>query len=212
MQQTRLTLLAKLRDSGSDRAWEDFYRLYASVITAYGRKLGLDHNAAQDVLQETMVTLMRVLPRFTYDAERGKFRNFLLTIVHRKTLSAHRRSSRRAERSLDAPSGSDDDGPSLLDGMMDDRVMHPSEVMERNWQASLFDEAVQSVLGDPTLDPKTAAVFKAYFVETQPADAVAKAFGIAKNNVYQIRNRLLNKVKAEVKRLENDIHESVCRA
>jgi DNA-directed RNA polymerase specialized sigma24 family protein len=39
----------------------------------YARKLGLDETQAQDVLQETMVALMRILPEFAYDRNKGSF-------------------------------------------------------------------------------------------------------------------------------------------
>jgi DNA-directed RNA polymerase specialized sigma24 family protein len=40
-------------------------------VLGYARKLGLDDVSSQDVLQETMVALMRVLPGFQYDPRRG---------------------------------------------------------------------------------------------------------------------------------------------
>jgi RNA polymerase sigma-70 factor (ECF subfamily) len=187
-----------MRDASNGSAWEKFYHLYGGPITAYAGKLGLDDASAQDVLQETMVALMRILPRFEYNPERGKFRNFLLTIVHRKTLSARGRRIRRGEVSLDAPAGDEDEGRSLLDDLADNRTVHPSAAIQHDWQEALLQDATKRVLADPTVEPKTAAVFAAYVVEDRPAAEVAARFHITENNVYQIRNRLLSKIKAEV--------------
>jgi DNA-directed RNA polymerase specialized sigma24 family protein len=42
-----------------NRDWELFYNQYRDVIFCFSRRQGLDESAACDVLQETMVLLMR---------------------------------------------------------------------------------------------------------------------------------------------------------
>src|SRR2546427_8090013 len=88
---THKSLLARLKDSPRECDWELFYHQYWAVILSFAQKRGLDEHAAQDVLQETMLVLMRRLPDFNYDTARGKFRNWLLTIVVNKTREALRR-------------------------------------------------------------------------------------------------------------------------
>jgi len=104
MDTTRVTLLHKV-GSSDELAWEQFYAIYWAPIIGYARKLGLQEAEAHDVLQETMVALMKILPDFEYDRKRGKFRNFLLTIVHRKCLGVHRKAKRKAEVAIDEPVG-----------------------------------------------------------------------------------------------------------
>jgi len=52
-------LLARVRSTEAHEAWQAFYEQYWNAILRYSRKLGLDERHSEDVLQESMVTLMR---------------------------------------------------------------------------------------------------------------------------------------------------------
>lgn len=185
---TNETLLDRLKVENAHDAWEEFYRGYATAIMRYAMRLGLDHARAEDVLQETMVVLMRLLPRFVYDRRRGKFRNFLLTITHRQTLGVLRRTKRHGEVPLhDAPehAAADTPAPDL-------------------WEDALLTQAVENLRRDPALDPRTFAVFEAYALRCRPVAEVAAEFGLTGNAVYLVKNRLLRQLRAEVARLRRD--------
>lgn len=200
MEQTRSSLLERLKTSPAEADWETLYRTYCGVILGYARKVGLGEHAAEDVLQETMVTLMRLLPAFQYDPKRGKFRNFVFTITHRAAQVTLRRARRHHTISLDE--AGDEDQPPLGDTLPDERTEAPSDGLEVNWRLSLQEEALRRLLSDPTVKGQTLGVFQAYVFERQPAEAVAARFGISKNNVFQIKNRL-------IKRLQEEIHKMI---
>lgn len=198
MQATRTSLLERVR-SEDGRAWEEFYSVYWEPILRYSRKLGLRDADAGDVLQETMVALMSILPRFEYDRRKGKFRNFLLTIVHRKCLAAHRRAKRRGEVPLEAPASEDGLAP------LDKLEAVPEDLPDENaWREALMVEAVKRLTRDPRMKPETLAAFRAYVIEGRPAPEVAREFGIKENALYQVRNRLIKKLQDEVELLERE--------
>lgn len=181
------TLLDRLRAENAHEAWEEFFRGYATAIRRYAIRLGLDHTRADDVLQETMVVLMRVLPRFVYDRKRGKFRNFLLTITHRQTLAAMRRARRRREVSLPAAG-----------------IEVAADPVPALWQEALFEQALRNLRTNPAIAPGTLAVFEAYAVEGRPAEEVAREFRLTENAVYLARNRLLRWLRQEVEQLRRN--------
>ena len=191
---TRETLLSRLRVENAHEAWKEFYHLYWGAILRYARKLGLNEHQAEEVLQETMVALMRVLPEFAYDRGKGKFRNFLLTIVHRKSLATLRRVARSADISWDEAEGAHSVDP-----------FHNGDAPEaealRRWQETLTEEAICRVREDARLEGHTFAVFEAYVIQRRPVADVARQFGLKENAIYQIRNRLLRRVQAEIARL-----------
>lgn len=199
MDATRATLLAKMRAPSAHRSWEEFYALYAGVILAYAHKLGLSDTAARDVLQDTMVTLMRILPEFEYRPDRGKFRNFLLTIVHRKALAEMRRAARSKNVSLDAPEG--EDSRRGLEAVADPKTARPDAEAEKAWAQSLLEEALRRVAEDPSIDARTADVFRLYVLEGRPAAEVAARFSLKENAVYQVKNRLTRRLAREVRLL-----------
>lgn len=193
MDKTRASLLYRVGLSDNP-AWEEFYSIYWAPIIRYARKLGLQESEAHDVLQETMVALMSILPKFQYDRKKGKFRNFLLTIVHRKCLGVHRKTKRKAEVGIDTPVG--EGGLAPIDRLVGQAV--DSEPDESAWQEALMLEAMKRLEADPRIKPESLSAFRAYVVEGQSAAAVAKAFGIKENALYQIRNRLIKKLQDEV--------------
>ncbi|MBI3987780.1 MAG: sigma-70 family RNA polymerase sigma factor [Lentisphaerae bacterium] len=203
MQTTRQSLLERMRDASATRAWEEFYELYWGVIVRYAQKQGLNEASAHEVLQETMVTLIRVLPAFRYDRRRGQFRNFLLTIVHRRALSELRRIRRRHEVSLDTPAGEDEEP--LIERLAEERVPAPSDIMEARWRESLREEALRRVRDDPRVQGRTFEVFRAYAIDGLPAEEVAARFGVKENAVYQIKDRVLKRLRQEVELLRREL-------
>ena len=203
MQPTRQSLLERLRDPSAERAWEDFYEMYWGVIVRYSQKQGLDEASAYDVLQETMVVLMRKLPEFEYNPSKGKFRNFLLTVVHRKGLSAMRRKARRPEVSIDSVRDADDSP--MVERLEDDNVVLPHEIMESQWRESMQEEALRRVRDDPRVKERTFEVFRSYVIDGEPAPLVAQQFEIKENAVYQVKDRMIKRLEQEISKLVGEI-------
>lgn len=187
------TLLGRLRVENAHDAWKEFYHLYWASILSYARRLGLNSNEAEEVLQETMVTLMRILPQFAYDPEKGSFRNFLLTIVHRKSLAIIRRKQRNRLVSLD----SDGKAGSLALAASND----PDAVSLTLWRESLVEEALRRLREESRINAATYAIFHCYVLEKQPVEEIVRTFGVSVNAVHQIRNRLIRKLQLEVAKL-----------
>src|SRR5262245_20345719 len=73
--------------------WEEFDSIYRPVIRAWCAKHGLQPADADDLTQQVFAKLCQVLP--TYDKERGDFRGWLWTIVHRQICDFFEKRSRR---------------------------------------------------------------------------------------------------------------------
>lgn len=67
-----------LRDSAS---WSQFVRLYMPLIYEYLRRRGLQDADAADVAQNVLRSVAGAMPGFAYDASRGTFRGWLLTVT-----------------------------------------------------------------------------------------------------------------------------------
>lgn len=190
---TNETLLERVKSMDAHSAWQEFYKAYWSAILRYARKLGLNQHQAEEVLQETMVTLMRQLPGFTYDRRKGKFRNFLLTIVHRKSLAALRRTKRESESRVPWEENAAGD-VQVLNGTNDPAA----NAAATRWRESILEAVLGELAADARLGCETMAVFRAYVVQGKPAGEVAAAFGLKENAVYQIKNRLARRVQERV--------------
>src|SRR5690349_14150745 len=85
---------------GHTRTWNDFWqRLYDGwndVIVAFCLRQGLNHQSAQNVLQETMITLLRSQHGQTagYDSRQGSFESWFWGVVRNRVKAERRRHSK----------------------------------------------------------------------------------------------------------------------
>ncbi len=70
MCETRLSLLARVRNLGDGRSWDEFHAIYRPLIFGYLRSMGLNEDDAQELTQEVFCRLMRILPTFELDRRR----------------------------------------------------------------------------------------------------------------------------------------------
>ena len=84
------SLLRRLSEDGDEASWRRFHETYGRLLHAVARRAGLTDAEAQDVAQETIIDMSRQMPGFRYDRARGRFKNWLLTIVRRR-ISNHAR-------------------------------------------------------------------------------------------------------------------------
>src|ERR1044071_4737878 len=79
--ETRATLLSKLKRWDDHSSWSAFFDLYWKLIYSTALKAGLNAHEAQDVVQDTIISVSRAMPTFRYDRKRGSFRSWLLQLT-----------------------------------------------------------------------------------------------------------------------------------
>ena len=75
---TRATLIEKLKNWQDQASWQEFFDIYWRLIYCVGRKAGLTEVEAQDVVQETLMSVAKHIPTFKYDPGLGSFKAWLL--------------------------------------------------------------------------------------------------------------------------------------
>ena len=110
---TRPSLLIRLRDGGDADAWRTFVTIYAPLVQRFGRRHGLQEADAADLTQDVLGEVCRVMRRFEYRPERGRFRDWLLVITRRQFVRFQKRRARSPEKLA---------GESGLAGVEDDRL------------------------------------------------------------------------------------------
>jgi RNA polymerase sigma-70 factor (ECF subfamily) len=61
---TRQSLLSRLKDWEDKASWRDFFNTYWKLIYSVGIKAGLTEEEAQDLVQETMISVAKQMPSF----------------------------------------------------------------------------------------------------------------------------------------------------
>ncbi|HEY5910625.1 MAG TPA: sigma factor, partial [Verrucomicrobiae bacterium] len=76
---TRASLLQRLKDLGDESSWNEFYEIYHDLIFSVARRAGLSESDAGEVVQDTLISVARKMPGFTYDPAKDSFKGWLLT-------------------------------------------------------------------------------------------------------------------------------------
>src|SRR4051812_23453639 len=75
---TRHSLVRRLKDWEDQASWQDFFNTYWKLIYGMAIKAGLTEAEAQDVVQETVVTVAKNIKGFEAGESRGSFKAWLL--------------------------------------------------------------------------------------------------------------------------------------
>src|ERR1043165_772124 len=76
--QTPPSLLQRLREHPEDaEAWQRFDSLYRPLLQTWLRRYSIRPQDADDLVQQVLEVVVREMPHFHYDAQKGKFRSWL---------------------------------------------------------------------------------------------------------------------------------------
>src|SRR5205809_4936804 len=81
---TRRSLLTRLKDWDDQESWKDFFDTYWKLVYGVAIKSGLNDAEAQDVVQETVLSVAKKMHAFKYDPAVGTFKSWLLLITRRR--------------------------------------------------------------------------------------------------------------------------------
>jgi RNA polymerase sigma-70 factor (ECF subfamily) len=190
-------LLVRIRDLEDQEAWKEFVQIYTPLIYGHCQKLGLQEADAANVAQEVMSVAAQAMPRFQYDAQRGKFRGWLLqTTRHRlyKFFARQRRAPQSAsettlERFVDQEPGPDDQAR-----------------WEEDYRQRLFDWAAEKAR--PEFQPATWDAFRLTAIESVSVKDVAGQLGISVGAVYIARSRVIARLRELIESADDTLEPS----
>src|ERR1044071_8154758 len=78
---TRTTLIHRLKNWQDQSSWQDFFDTYWKLLFDVALKSGLSEVEAQDVVQETMISVAKHMPKFKYDPAIGTLKAWLLNMT-----------------------------------------------------------------------------------------------------------------------------------
>jgi RNA polymerase sigma-70 factor (ECF subfamily) len=197
---TRATLIQRLKNWQDQASWQDFFETYWKLIYGLARKLGLSEDDAQDVVQETLISVAQAMPSFKYDPKLGSFKSWLRQVI-RWRIADHLRKRVPGAVSIQAETETEDS--SVLKELPDNTGVSMEQFYEQEWQKNLLDAAIANV--KRKLDPKRYQVFDFYVNRGWPPEKVANSFNISVDQVYLAKHRITEMIKTEAKRLEDEM-------
>lgn len=195
---TRTTLLERLKDWRDNPSWQEFFDTYWKLIYGFAIRSGLNEAEAQDVVQETLLSVAKHIPTFKYDRNIGSFKHWLLNMTRwrisdqvrkRKNLVAEADQEQRTETQT-----------GRVNKVPDPASMDLDALWETEWEKNLLEAAVTKVKRQ--LDPEKYQIFDLLVNKEWPPQKVADTFGMSVNQVYISKHRITELIKEEVERLK----------
>lgn len=145
----------------------------------YSRSRYLGAADADDVAQDVLKILVIRLKTFDYDPAKGRFSNWLLTIVNNQIKRQQRkRSTKRANTSFLEARADPDDTKAI-------------------WESIFIKEHIKRCLklARPDFAQKTFEAFERSFLREEPVASVCAALNVNPNQVHLARFRVLKRLK-----------------
>jgi RNA polymerase sigma factor (sigma-70 family) len=207
---TRASLLGRLKDWGDQKSWQDFFDTYWRLIYSVATKAGLSDAEAQDVVQETLVTVAKKVGQFKSDPAIGSFKGWLLLITRRRIADqfekrgklpapaqASRADGTHRPLSIDA---NDSTRTSTVERVPDPATFDLDACWEEQWQQNQLRAATEKVKGQ--VSPKQFQMFELYVLREWPVQKVAATLDVNAAQVYLAKHRVSRLLQKEIRKLE----------
>lgn len=196
--QTHLSLLERLGDTDLRHlAWSEFLDRYIEMIMTWCRYWGLQEADAEEVLQETMLSVYRGFKGFKRQGP-GSFRAWLKTVARNNWICMAESRKR-----------------SLGKGLTDEPELNMDRILEnrnaRDHLLQLFDQwATQEILDlamanvRRRVEPNSWQAFELLTFQFKKAEEVGRELQMSAQNVYLIVFRVRKMIAAEMALLDSE--------
>ncbi len=181
MHTTPPSLLEQVRRPDDQQAWKRFVDLYTPLLFHSARRVGLQESDAADLVQDVFTLLIRKLPDFQYDRNKG-FRSWLRTVA----LNRWREMRRRAVPPTPVGAALDE----LPDPASDESFW------EVDYRREVASRAVQIMRSD--FDEATWQAFWLCVVEGRSGPEAGRSIGLSAGAVRAAKFRVLYRLRREL--------------
>ncbi len=196
---TRWTLIQRLKRWDDHEGWREFFDTYWKLIYATALKAGLPDAEAQDVVQETVISVCRKIGDFNATPEAGSFKGWLLHMTRWRIADQIRK---RRLHAVGAVAGEDASRTSTTARIPDPAGLELEKVWDEEWQANLITAALDRLQRQTSA--KNYQIFYLYVVRGAEVEKVAAATGVKASEVYVIKHRLTPLFEKAVRAVESN--------
>ena len=187
---TSRSLLAGAR-SEQPAAWVRLVNLYAPLVAAWCRRLGVAEQDIADLLQDVFAAVARSLGRFRKESPEDTFRGWLATITRNKARDYHRR---RADQP--AAAGGTEATQRLAQVLDPEATQADAELADEVEMSAVLQRALSQIRGE--FQERTWQAFWSVVVEGRAAADVAAAMNMQAGAVRVCKSRVLMRLRHEL--------------
>jgi RNA polymerase sigma-70 factor (ECF subfamily) len=195
---TRWSLLTRLKDWEDQASWKEFFDTYWKLIYAVAVKAGLSDAEAQEVVQETVITVAKKMSDFKTGPAFGSFKGWLLHVTRWRIADQIRKRDTHL-RGGAARHSADTASTDTLGRVPDPVGLRLEALWNEEWEKNLIDAALERVKS--VVNAKQYQIFYLHVIKKSPVQKVARTLGVNAAQVYLAKHRVGNLVKKEVERL-----------
>ena len=193
---TRQTLLEKIRDKHDEDSWEDFVFYYKQYIYVVVRSMNLTHHDAEEIVQMVLLKVWEKLPDFQYDKEKGRFRGWLCRVtgnIVKNYLRSRKSQINRVEKFKQQEE---------INYLNSVSLPEIEKIASREWENYIANIAWKNI--ENSFNDHVKECFLLMSDEV-PVPDIARQLGISESSVYVYKKRVLDRLFAEINRLERDL-------
>jgi RNA polymerase sigma-70 factor (ECF subfamily) len=189
---------SRLKDWRDDASWQDFFETYWRLIYGVARKAGLSDAEAQDIVQETVISVARKIEGFKYDPAKCSFKSWMLQITRWRIVNEFKKRERNKEQASHL-SGSGVTANLPLENIPDLAGFDLEVIWDEEWEKNRLAAAMECV--KRRVDPALFQIFDLYCIEGWAVEKVSKTLGIRAGRVYLAKHRVGRLLNKELRRL-----------
>ena len=198
---TRRSLLSRLKNWDDQESWKDFFDTYWKLIYGVAIRAGLSDVEAQEVVQETVISVAKKMQEFKYDPQIGSFKGWLLHTTQWRITDQLRK--RRGERGPVGGQFQTSTRTATVERIPDPAGFNLEAIWEEEWKSNVFSAAIDKV--KRRVNARQYQIFDLYVIKQWPVQKVASTFGVNIGQVYLAKHRISALVKKEVQNLESQL-------
>ena len=183
---TRVSLLERLRNHEDQESWRDFFETYWRLIYSFATQAGLSDHEAQEVVQETVISVAGTMPKFKYDPAVCSFKGWLRHLTQKRIVDQIRRRSREVlADDFQAEESRDGDASGLALAATDPEL---DAIWQKEWEENLRAAALDRL--QRQVKAEHFQVFTLYVVQGKSLREVCGLLGVSAPTVYVVKHRL----------------------
>jgi RNA polymerase sigma-70 factor (ECF subfamily) len=188
MNETSLSLLARIRDSEDPQSWIRLVDLYEPLMRKWLLAYEVQDADAADLIQEVFEVVAQELPAFDHNRNVGAFRSWL-----RKVLVNRLKNFWRSRKYRPQAAG----GSSMLERL--NQLEDDRSEASRVWDDSHDQEVITRLMEfiRPTFLPKSWDAFYRQVFEGESPQEIAADLEMSLSSVYTARSRVLSALRRE---------------
>jgi RNA polymerase sigma-70 factor (ECF subfamily) len=198
---TRESLLSRLKNWDDQESWREFFALYRRLTYSAAAGAGLSPQEADDVVQETMISVAKSIKEFKYDPKRCSFKTWLGQLTQRRIADHYR----KRYRQKNAPMLPDENSASTapVNRIPDPNSASLDEIWDAAWKKELYATALERI--KTQVSPEQFQIFDFYVLRNMPVAKVAAALETNSASVYLAKHRISKLLKKEIQTIEAEM-------